>query len=309
MRWCARMLLLATVRLLDVPYSADKDYDYLVPERLPPLARGRILLVPFGAGNRLSYAVLTALRTAEKTERPLKEIYAALPEDYRITEEALRLCFFLRDHTLCSVGDAVRTAFPASSLGLLKEVYRAKVEAPIAIKSKKDRLLSYLCAHPDATRASLEEALGTDSVKSALSALCREGCAERVFLQAPPAAPKTRRFYTLAVMGDERRALLRGDSPLREKSRAVCLFLDAEGGCFESEIIDRLNISRSPLDTLVKKGSSPSRKGRSSATPILRFPAKETPTPSSSLARRARRMRRQWRFMKKRSLLAFFCTV
>ena len=248
------MLSLVTVRLLDVPYSVDRDYDYLLPEGVSFPEVGRLLLVPFGASNRPSYAVCVSFREASFTERPLKEIHALLPSDYRVTEEILKLCFFLRDHTLCSVGEAVRAAFPAAALGELREVYRAKAECPAVIKSKRDRLLSYLCEHPDMTKRGLEAALGADAVKGTLSPLCKEGRVERVFLRTPPAAPKKTRFYTLVPTKDERRTLLRGDGPLSEKGRAVCLFLDAEGSCAEREIMNRLNISASPLCTLAARG-------------------------------------------------------
>lgn len=248
------MLLVATVRLFDVPYSADMDYDYLLPAGMPLPDVGHFVLVPFGAINRPSYAVVTNVRETEAPLRLLKEVYAVLPEDYRVCDEILRLCFFLADHTLCSVGDAVRAAFPSAALGELREVYRASAPAPFAPKTKKDRLLSYLCAHPNATRRALETALGADAVRGSLAALCKEGLAERTFLEAPPAAPQTKRFYTLLPTGETRQALLRGDGPLSEKQRNVCLFLDTEGGCFEGEILDRLNISDSPLKTLVKQG-------------------------------------------------------
>ena len=273
------MISLVTVRLLDVPYSADRDYDYRLPVGVPLPDVGRLLLVPFGVANRLSYAVCVATREVEETQRPLKELYALLPPDYRITSEILRLCVFLHEHTLCSVGDAVRAAFPAACLGDLREVYRVNGEAPSAIKTKKDTLLAYLVAHPDTTKKGLEAALGTDAVKGTLASLCKEGRVTRVFLQAPPAAPKTQRFYSLVPTGDERRALLRGDSPLSEKARAVCLFLDAEGSVTEREITDRLNISVSPLKTLVSRGILAQEEREIERNPYLALARKRDTTP------------------------------
>ena len=272
------MPIVATVRLLDIPYRADRDFDYLMPEDLTPPEVGRLLLVPFGKGNRPSYAVLTEIKRVEATERALKEISLVLPEDYRVTPEILRLCFFLREHTLCSVGDAVRAAFPAAALGTLKTVFRARVDAPESPKSKRDRLLAYLCEHPDGVRAVYEEVFGKETERL-LSALCREGRAERVFVSSPSLAPKTRRFYTLLPTGDARRALLRGDSPLSEKARAVCLFLDAEGGLFESEITDRLNISASPLKTLVRRGILAVTDKEIERNPYLALAGKRDDTP------------------------------
>ncbi len=246
------MYSVVTVRLLDVPYRADKDYDYLVPEDSAPFDVGRLLLVPFGKGNRPAYAIATARREEATLSRPLKAIAALLPEDYRVIPEILRLCFFLREHTLCSVGEAVRAAFPAAALGALREVYfPTDAEASLRAGKKAD-VLALLKSTPGVTADALASALG--DVKTALSALCREGLAERRFVRAPDAAPKTRRFYSLVPTGEERARLLRGDGPLNEKCRAVCLFLHEEGEATEREITDRLNVSSSPLHTLVKKG-------------------------------------------------------
>ncbi len=269
---------IATVRLLDVPYRVDKDFDYLIPPTMPVPEVGRLLLVPFGKTNRPSYAVLTGVRTADESERALKEVSLALPEDYRVTPEILRLCFFLREHTLCSVGEAVRAAFPAAALGALRTVYRAKEPAPAVLKNKRDRMLAYLWAHPEEDKGAYERGFGEDAEKL-LSALCREGRAERVFVSAPPMAARTRRYYTLLPTGDERRALLRGDSPLSEKARAVCLFLDAEGGLFESEITDRLNISVSPLHTLVRRGILAVEEKEIARNPYLALAKKTDDTP------------------------------
>ena len=247
------MATIATVRLLDLPYGADRDYDYLFPASLPLPAVGRLLTVPFGTANRPMYALLTALREEVPT-RSLKEVAGVLPEDYRLTEEGVRLCFFLREHTLSSVGDAVRAVFPAGSLGLLKEQYYSRTAPPTAPKNKKEWLHAYIAANEGETYASLAGKLGEDALRGALAPLCRAGIIERRFVRTAETAPKTKRFYTLIPTGDARDRLLRGDSPLPERHRAICLFLAAEGGCFGEEIKGRLNISDSPLQTLVKHG-------------------------------------------------------
>ena len=272
------MPLVATVRLLDIPYRADKDFDYLLPPALSPLEAGRLVLLPFGRGNRLRYAVVTGVRSVDATERALKEISLVLPEDYRILPEILRLCFFLSEHTLCSVGDAVRAAFPVAALGALKTVYRPLLPAPDAPKTKKDKLLAHLWEHPDGERGTYESLFGKETEKLLL-ALCREGRAERVFLPAPPIASMTRRLYTLLPTGDARRALLAGNGALSDKMRAVCLFLDAEGSLFESEITDRLNISVSPLRTLVRRGILSVEEKEIPRNPYLALARKRDDTP------------------------------
>lgn len=248
------MLTVATVRILDLPYRADKDFDYFLPEgtKVPPV--GQLLLVPFGQGNHPAYAVLTAVRTCEEETRRLKTVLAVLPEDYRLTPEILKLCFFLREHTLASVGDAVRAAFPAAALGNLREEYFPIEGAMLAGNSKKARVLALLREMPGSTLSDMISAFGDVSAKSFLSALCREGLAERRFARAPDVSPRVKKYYSLVPTGEERALLLRGDSPLPPKHRAICLFLQDEGEATEREISDRLNVSTSPIQTLVKRG-------------------------------------------------------
>ena len=241
------------VRLLDVPYRIDRDYDYLPPEELSGDPVGRIVLVPFGKGNRPAYAVVCDA-VEDTGEHALKRALWFLPEDYRVLPEILRLCFFLREHTLCSVGDAVRAAFPAAALGLVEEVFSAAAP-PAGAKSKKDALLAYLWEHPEQSRAALIKALGEDVVRTALAALLKEGRVRRVIRRHADAAPRTKRYYTPALTGEARERVLRGEEKrLSAKALAAFRFLCDEEGAFEEEITERLNISASPLQTLAARG-------------------------------------------------------
>ena len=105
------MLSLVTVRLLDVPYSVDKDYDYRLPDGMPVPEVGRLLLVPFGASNRLSYAVAVSYKETASTERSLKEIYALLPPDYRV------FAFFFATIRCLALGKLCVPRFPRRHLG------------------------------------------------------------------------------------------------------------------------------------------------------------------------------------------------
>ena len=81
------------VRLLDAPFRADGEYDYLLNETIEGELYGRIAIVPFGKGDRASYAVVVG-EGKNEGERRLKEVKTLLPEDFRVLPEILRLCFF-----------------------------------------------------------------------------------------------------------------------------------------------------------------------------------------------------------------------
>ena len=88
------MARIATVRLLDAPFRADRDYDYLLPEGAEEDLFGRLAIVPFGRGNRGMHAVIVAQKEGE-SERVLKRVQTLLPADFRVSSEILKLCFFL----------------------------------------------------------------------------------------------------------------------------------------------------------------------------------------------------------------------
>ena len=240
---------IAGVRLLDAPYRADRDYDYLIPEGLEGVARGRICLVPFGMGNRGRYAVVVGVRRGE-SDRPLKRITALLPEEYRVTEEILSLCFFLREHTLCSVGDAVRAAIPVSAFGLLTEGYFALLPE----REGEDGLLSFIRANGGVTVRALEETFGKD-VKPRLASLLRAGAILRKTVHKREMAEKTVRVYHPVPSPDEATAVLADPKRVKnEKQAALLRFLLDEGEATFPEIESRLNLSLSPVQALMRAG-------------------------------------------------------
>ena len=103
------------VYLIGVPYPADKRYDYICPPALGPVGRGFLVTVPFGRGDRHRPAVVAAVEEREDTAR-LKSVFAVEEACYALTEEMFSLALFLREHTLCSFGDAVRALLPPALL-------------------------------------------------------------------------------------------------------------------------------------------------------------------------------------------------
>ncbi|MBO5652862.1 MAG: DEAD/DEAH box helicase family protein, partial [Clostridia bacterium] len=240
---------IASVRLLDAPFRADRDYDYLLPESGEDPSVGRICLVPFGGGNRGRYAVVVGRKRGE-SDRPLKRITSLLPEEYRVTEEILSLCFFLREHTLCSVGDAVRAAVPVSAFGLLTEGYFAFSPE----KEGEDGLLSYLRRHGGVTEEGLCRVFGSE-VKRKLRALVKEGAIVRRTVHGKEMTEKTVKVYSPAVSGHEAALALADPKRVKnEKQAALLRFLLDEGEATMAEIESRLNLSVSPVQALIKQG-------------------------------------------------------
>ena len=115
--------LFCSVRILDVPYSADVPYDYYIPPHFEESAVvGSFVSVPFGRGNRNVAAIITSLKTTPSFEEP-KPIADVSAGGELVDAEAMELCRFLCDYTLCTYGEAVKTVVPAAALSRLDKYY------------------------------------------------------------------------------------------------------------------------------------------------------------------------------------------
>ena len=119
----------ARVYLLDAPYAIDRAFDYFIPSSMrstSQLRRGSFVTVPFGKGNRSRLGVVTDF--AERTEVSaslVKPLLSLCEARLSLSEEMLGLCFYMKEQTLCTFGDAVRAMIPSAAMTRLRRVYRA----------------------------------------------------------------------------------------------------------------------------------------------------------------------------------------
>ncbi|MBQ8331765.1 MAG: primosomal protein N' [Clostridia bacterium] len=120
------MLEYAGIHLLDNPYFIDSAYDYFIPPDLRGTFReGDFVTVPFGNANHRRIGLVVALKDApDNRDKDCKPILSVCDRRMSLNEEMRELCFFMKEQTLCTVGDAVRAMIPASVLSHLEEVYR-----------------------------------------------------------------------------------------------------------------------------------------------------------------------------------------
>lgn len=116
----------AKVCLADgIPYSIDREFDYYIPAQLRSgVSRGAFVTVPFGRGNRRRLGIITRLCKAPDAEFEVKPIDCICPDSVSLNDELLGLCLFLKETTLCTMGDAVHAMIPASALSRLVEFYK-----------------------------------------------------------------------------------------------------------------------------------------------------------------------------------------
>jgi primosomal protein N' (replication factor Y) len=115
---------LAEIYVLDVPFHADRAYTYYVPDALgAEVAPGSLAEVPFGRGNRSMTGVVTAVRDGEAPEG-VKPVASVVGDGPVLDAEAIGLCLFMKEYTLCTFGDAMKTVVPAGAVSKVITTYR-----------------------------------------------------------------------------------------------------------------------------------------------------------------------------------------
>ncbi len=104
--------MLCEVYLLDVPYHIDKPFDYSCEDGI---RRGDIVKVPFGKSNSLRLGVVTLIKEGDAGEG-IKPVHSVTLHRFSLSEEMLGLCLFMKEHTLCTLGEAVKTLLPPGAL-------------------------------------------------------------------------------------------------------------------------------------------------------------------------------------------------
>ena len=124
------------VYLFDAPYHIDRPFDYFSAE---PISVGDVVRVPFGRANSSRLAVVTKVKDTSDGEG-IKSIFA--PIGLSLDSEMLGLCLFLKGHTLCTFGEAVRCLIPPDALTQGGGVKVKKTCVLLLSKEEIDALLS-----------------------------------------------------------------------------------------------------------------------------------------------------------------------
>ena len=140
----------AGIHLLDTPYCIDSTFDYYIP---PDLRReilcGDFVTVPFGTANKARIGIVVQLKDEPDNKNIIhKSLIGVCDKTLSLSDEALKLCFFLKEQTLCTVGEAVRAVVPASALSRLEEYYELSEDAiGIIIPEGADASTKFIAEH------------------------------------------------------------------------------------------------------------------------------------------------------------------
>ena len=104
--------MLCKVHILDAPYHLDRPFDYTAEDTV---RCGDLVKVPFGKSNSTRLGIVVSV-TDEPVGEGIKPVLSVTRGRFSLNEEMLGLCLFLKEHTLCTLGEAVRTVLPPGAL-------------------------------------------------------------------------------------------------------------------------------------------------------------------------------------------------
>lgn len=249
----------AQVYIMDAPYHIDRLYDYYIPAdmRGGMISEGGFCVVPFGGGNRKSRALV--YRLAEKSEfGALKPILKVLDDAVKLSPEMVKLALFLKSHTFCTVGDAVKAIVPSAAMSKVQVIFRASKdsferEQTVKLSRNQSLVYSYVKSMGQATVDGVTKDIGAE-LAPALRELEAMGLLECEIKAAGASNKKYIERVTLAVPQDEAALLGSGGGAVRGQKQKELLKYLAE--CPQSTVreLEAMGFARAQINALAEKG-------------------------------------------------------
>lgn len=247
----------------DIPYTLDREFDYYIPAQMRSgISRGAFVTVPFGRGNRRRLGIVMDIaETSGTSPEKLKPIASLCPDSMSLSEELLGLCRFLKEQTLCTVGDAVHAMIPAAAMSRLVEFYRPvdagfRPEVRPAETSREGELLAFIEKKGRVSESVLRGRFGSKASELAAK-LIRSGHIERGVDIKPGGRQMYAETYRLGISNEAAQAALDkipGAVPLRSDGQRRVVRLLIDGSMASSELCSQAKVSREQLKTLADKG-------------------------------------------------------
>lgn len=247
----------------DIPYTLDREFDYYIPAQMRPgVHRGAFVTVPFGRGNRRRLGLVMELCDSPSSpEGKIKPIDSLCPDSMSLSEELLGLCRFLREQTLCTIGDAVHAMIPAAAMSRLVEFYRP-VPAELVTKkppsedSREGAVFAYICERGRVTDAALRTKFGPRASELA-ARLIKGGHIERGVDIKPGGKPQYLERVSLTMPPVDAREILsrtHGRALLHSAAQRNIVELLLDGELELGELCRAASVNRAQVKTLIDRG-------------------------------------------------------
>ena len=257
------------VHILDNPFSIDGVFHYYVPRYMAAaVAPGAFVSVPFGRGNRKQLGVVVEVGNSPRlptgmTVDRIKPIDGVCGERMSLSPRQLELCTYLKDTTLCTMGEAVRSVVPAAALASLTEFYTAcpadddRLARRATLSAPDLLVLDYIRSRGTVSAQAIKNHFGVKAAASLDRLREREQITRELTVRQPDVPTIT--YYALARPAEEIQASLRGDkgavrvaSELQKK--ILSALLSAEDRLSALQLKEATGAGTPQLKSLVDKG-------------------------------------------------------
>ena len=239
-----------------LPVPLDTAFTYRIPEGMHPVVGGRVL-VPFRQ-RRLSGVVIATHDRAPKVEA--KSVITVLDAAPLLDEHLIRLGQWIADYYLAPLGDVFRTMLPLTAEFKRTIAYQITEAGHTALynagttgssgrsrRTPEDhlaeiRVLDHLAQRESVREESLRSA--TRISKAVLAGIVRKGWITREDLSNVRDA---RRFVKIAVLKN-------AEGKFNSNQRTIIEAIVAAGGKIAVEVLNDLDVPRTTLATLAKRG-------------------------------------------------------
>ncbi|MBR6918154.1 MAG: primosomal protein N', partial [Clostridia bacterium] len=253
---------IAKVSIIDVPYFADKLYDYYIPAELSEkIAEGSLVFVPFGGGNKKMSAVVREI--CDKSEfSELKPILSVSGDSPLIDAEQASLCEFLKRHTLCTFGEALRSIVPSGAFSKITEYLEVDPKkqldgATSKLSERSVALYRYLSENGKCRMSKIVSEFGDDTAKYVVPLIKGRYVIRSVDIK-DSLNIKTENYISLAISRDDASDIIGGTSTYRIRSEgqlsALKVLYNARAEMSESDLTAQSGCSRVHVSSLEKKG-------------------------------------------------------
>jgi len=238
----------------------DMAFTYAIPQGMEPVVGGRVL-VPFRQQRLSGIVVELHDRPPQVSTSQIKNVIEVLDLSPVLDEQLLKLGKWISDYYLAPIGEVFRTMLPLSAEFKRAVSYRITGEGRMALhlagvsgsparskRTPEQQLVEFRVLDCLAERESVrEEKLrgATRATKLLLSGMVRKKWISREDMSA---ARDAARLVKVAVL------LAAGARKLNENQRTLIDALATSGGRVPVETLRELDVPRSTLGTLVRRG-------------------------------------------------------
>ena len=248
----------AKVHLLNNPYCIDNEFTYFVPHTLCELVRaGVFVIVPFGNSDRTQIGLVTQANCDEPSVKT-KSILGLASDEIALTENEIELCRYMKENTLCTIGDAVHSIIPAGALSEIVTVYSAN--PAVDYDKESDEIYAYIAGREHTSAEMLRQKFGIGSYLRVQNLLSKNIILKDTIIKTK-AVGKEKKYYVPAVSNEALSSLLgtgaklEGFPKLRSEAHAKILSLLCLRERMPLEDIkSELGVSDAQIASLLKKG-------------------------------------------------------